>query len=53
MKMLHLNVSTRTCTKLSLFDTYISSIANYGCEIWGLHPAHELERVHLDFCKQV
>ena len=49
MKTLHLNVST----KLSLFDTYISSIANYGCEIWGLHPAHELERVHLDFCKQV
>jgi hypothetical protein len=49
MKTLCLNVST----KLKLFDTYISSTANDGCEIWGLYPAHEFERVHLDFCTQI
>jgi hypothetical protein len=45
MKNLHLNVTTQ----LSLFDTYIGSLANYGCEVWGSHPANDLENVHLNF----
>ena len=49
MKNLHLNVTTQ----LSLFDTYIGSLANYGCEVWGSHPAYDLENVHLNFCKKV
>ena len=40
-------------TLLSLFDTYVSSIANYGCEIWGLHSAPDIEKVHLDYCKNI
>lgn len=49
MKPLQLNVNT----KLSLFDTYIGSIVHYGCELWGQHPASELESIHLDFCKKL
>jgi hypothetical protein len=26
-----------TETLLSLFDTYVKSIVNYGCEVWGFH----------------
>ena len=48
MQSLKLNVNT----KLSLFDTYVGSVANYGCEVWGLHPAKDIEKVHLDFCKK-
>ena len=40
-------------TLLSLFDTYISSISYYGCEVWGAHAAQDLEKVHLDFCKNI
>ena len=25
------------CTMLSLFDTYISCVLCYGCEVWGFH----------------
>jgi hypothetical protein len=34
-----------TETLLSLFDTYVKSIVNYGCEVWGfriLHPQFSL-----------
>ena len=40
-------------TLLSLFDTYVSSIANYGYEIWGLHSSPDIEKVHLDYCKNI
>ena len=48
MQSLKLNVNT----KLSLFDTYVGSVANYGCEVLGLHPAKDIEKVHLDFCEK-
>ena len=34
-----------------MFDTY-GSVANYGCEVWGLHTAKDIKKVHLDFCKK-
>ena len=40
-------------TKLYLFDTYVSSILSYSCEIWGYHSAIDIEKVHIDFCKRV
>ena len=40
-------------TMLSLFDTYVASIAHYGCEVWGNHNAPDLEKVHLKFCKSI
>ena len=39
------------CTMLSLFDTYVLSILMYGCEVWGMHKAPMIEKVHIDFCK--
>ena len=40
-------------TKLHVFDTYVSSVLNYGCEVWGFHPAHDIEKVHMNFCKRI
>ena len=40
-------------TMLLLFDTYVSSVLNYGCEIWGFHKATEVEKVQLEFCKRI
>ena len=37
------------CTFISLFDTYVLSILNYSCEIWGNHKGAELEKIHLNF----
>ena len=34
-----------------LFDSLISPIANYGCEVWGHVKADDLEIVHRRFCK--
>ena len=36
-----------------VFDSFVSSILNYGCEIWGYTKSKELERIHLKFCKQL
>ena len=47
------NMNFNYNTLLSLFDTYVASIALYGCEIWGLHKAPDLEKVHIDFCKSI
>ena len=38
---------------IELFDKCISPILNYACEIWGFHPAMNIERVHLSFCKKL
>lgn len=40
-------------TLLTLFETYVASILNYGCEIWGFHKAPDIERVHLYFLKRI
>ena len=39
--------------KLELFDKLITPILNYGCEVWGFIQGNSLERVHLQFCKQL
>jgi hypothetical protein len=36
---------------LSLFDSYVLSILNYGCEVWGFLTADNIEKVHRKFCK--
>ena len=38
-----------TETLLSLFDIYVKSIVNYGCEVCGFH----IETLHLSFLKRV
>jgi hypothetical protein len=29
------------------------TILNYGCEIWGLKETNVIERIHLQYCKQL
>lgn len=36
-----------------LFDKMITPILGYACEIWGFGAAEPIERVHLQFCKNV
>ena len=40
-------------TQLHVFDTYISSVLSYGCEIWLFVPGHDVENVHIEFCKRI
>ena len=56
MFAMHSNVSDlelNHCALFSLFDTYVESILLYGCEVWGSHAGTRVEKVHLDFCKNV
>ena len=42
-------------TMLNLFDSIVSPIMLYGCElwVWGYNNIDVLERLHLRFCKIV
>lgn len=40
-------------TLCQLFDAFVSSTANYACEVWGNTKSKEIERIHLKFCKQI
>ena len=42
-----------TETLLLLFDTYVKSLVNYGCEVWGFHKDVDIETLHLSFLKRV
>ena len=35
----------------NLFDTFVLSILNYACEMWGFSYTQNIERVHRKFCK--
>ena len=39
--------------QLDLFDKLIEPILSYGSEVWGMNEAVNLERVHMQFCKQL
>jgi len=36
-----------------LFDTFVGSIHNYSCEIWGKSKSKVIERLHLKLCKRL
>ena len=36
---------------LNLFDSYIASILNYSCEVWGFIKAENIERIHRKYMK--
>ena len=50
-KLKKFDLSPRTLCQL--FDSFVSSILNYSCEIWGYTKSKELERIHLKFCKRL
>ena len=43
----------RVSFALDLLDKLITPILCYGCEVWGFHPAPDIDRVHLSFLKRV
>ena len=36
-----------------LFDSFVTSVLNYACEVWGYTKSKQLERLHLKFCKKI
>ncbi|MEW8561886.1 MAG: hypothetical protein AB2541_07265, partial [Candidatus Thiodiazotropha sp.] len=38
---------------LQLFDTFVKSILNYSCEVWGFSSADRCERVHRKYLKRL
>ena len=39
--------------KLKLFDSLVSPVLNYAAEIWGHHPAPDVESIHSKFCRKL
>ena len=35
----------------AMFDSLVSSVINYGSEIWGFHHAKDVETIHNKFCR--
>ena len=46
-------VTISTSEKCELFDSLVSSVLNYSLEIWGYHPANDIEKVHTKFCRKI
>jgi len=47
------NIKVPINIMFNLFDAYVLSVLNYGCEVWGNINSEVLERVHKKFCKWV
>ena len=47
------NISIPIDLQLKLFDTLILPILTYGCEIWGYENTKQLEKLHLQFCRNI
>ena len=44
---IHLNIPE----KIKLFDSLVGSVLSYAAEVWGYHPAPEIEKIHTRFCR--
>ena len=40
-------------TMLDHFDTYITSILFYSCQVWRFSKGNEMKKLHLEFCKRL
>ena len=47
------NIELPITQKIKLFDTLVSPILNFGSELWGLHPASDVELVHTKFLRYI
>ena len=47
------NMCLNVETLISLFDTYVESALIYGCEVWGIHSASVVKKVHLEYLKSI
>lgn len=46
-------VETPVNIMLLLFDSFVASTLNYGCEAWGVLNADCIEHIHLKFLKYI
>ena len=51
--ILHQYPEATVATQLHLFDTLVLPVLNYGSEIWGFSEADKLEKLYLNFLKNV
>ena len=47
------NISIPIDLQLKLFDTLTLPILTYGCEVWGYKNTKQLEKLHLQFCRNI
>ena len=47
------NISIPIDLQFKLFDTLILPILTYGYEIWGYENTKQLEKLHLQFCRNI
>ena len=47
------NISIPIDLQFKLFDTLILPILTYGSEIWGYENTKQLEKLHLQFCRNI
>ena len=40
-------------TQCAVFDTYVTSVLMYASEIWVWHKSSDVEKVHVNFCREV
>jgi hypothetical protein len=56
MSVLLRNISKYDVTAniaMQLFDSFVGSVLNYSCAVWGFSKSKDLERIHLKFCKSI
>jgi hypothetical protein len=39
--------------QLKLFDSLITPILVYSCEVWGFENKQGIEKMHLQYCKRI
>lgn len=47
------NITLSDDEKFKLFDCLVGSVLSYACEVWGLHSAPDIERIHTRFCRSL
>ena len=47
------NISIPIDLQFKLFDTLILPILTYGCEILGYENTKQIEKLHLQFCRNI
>ena len=47
------NIDVSVPEKCKLFDCFVASVLNYGCEIWGHKHGKDIETIHTKFCRHV
>jgi hypothetical protein len=47
------NLAIPIDVQLKLFDSLITPILVYSCEVWGFENKQGIEKMHLQYCKRI